>query len=40
MGEWNPNYKLKDVVSAEGHVPDDPKYYMEKVINVFKKFYG
>ena len=30
MGEWNPNYKLKDVVSAEGNVPEDPKYYMEK----------
>ena len=29
MGEWNPDYKLKDVVSAEGYVPEDPKYYME-----------
>jgi len=29
MGDWNPNYKLKDVVSAEGYVPEDPKYYME-----------
>ena len=29
MGDWNPNYKLKDVVSADGYVPEDPKYYME-----------
>ena len=34
MGEWNPNYKLKDVVSAEGYVPEDTKYYMEKYKNV------
>jgi len=23
------NYSLKDVVAADGHVPEDPKYYME-----------
>ena len=26
---WDPKYKLKDVISADGHVPEDPTYYVK-----------